>query len=612
MRNCCLWAVNGIGIGHVIRCSKIGLLLKDEGYNVSLVVESEKEHDLSNLPFKSYSISRCPNKGGYNVGKYIKQFDELINLIDPDIIVFDRHEVANDLLTNRPIVRFRHLVSINSMTSKLLTKRILVRNDVHDTIFLHSMKEVRHLFDSDLISQIETAENIHFSGGGVLGPTLLYPKLEDCSDLPKDYIMVILGGGGEHSKYRDMRTFTLELNKVLNHVKEKYKLSIILICGPNFNYESLLNRGIKVIRWTNELLKIASGSKLIIARPGFNLSRELYPVCRPIIYFKSYQYEEASEQNLRLLSRREATRISELDADQMNKLIDELIDQKDIAKPTPLWSDGSHFILKFLNSLTTQKVSKRSIDLLKQYKKPLNLCFRIDDVTDLSEELRWLLLELINRKFKVSLEIIPAHFTITEMELMQFDDEMNFIEVSQHGYSHFLSSSSPIKSEFKSQQYPTEDEIDNLLTGQKLLKEEFGERFSHGYSSPFDETPLWLFDKGCDLGFKYISTIWNFPPNSNTPLIKAQCDTFNWNLKRLKPLSSLSYEIDNVLVSGSNHIAFVLHPQHFSNVLDKEWFVNFLELIESLDLNPLKMSDINSNEQTTYTTSKTREYSIFR
>jgi hypothetical protein len=188
---------------------------------------------------------------------------------------------------------------------------------------------------------------------------------------------------------------------------------------------------------------------------------------------------------------------------------------------------------------------------------PLRL--RLDDVTRLDTEVRWLIAVCRELAAKLSLEVVPYHCSITGDALDRIDLD-GAVEIAQHGYAHLPTyrDGIAIRGEFLDD--PDGKVREQLQLGARLLTSRFGERFRGGYSAPYDIPPRGLAATWRAAGGRYLSWVWGEPDGRELPCVRIGLDPWDWKLG--EPYSAERL-VERVLltIARDASIGLVLHPQ---------------------------------------------------
>lgn len=588
-------ADNGIGIGHVIRSVRIALEMQSLGHDVHLVFESSNTwaKDVIPIPFTLMPKFSDHHPQG---ALYYAQFEEILNDFDPHAVIFDRHVTFKDAISNLLSLRFRYRAALSSAPSVDLLAGILERKDVDKTIFLHSEKDFRIMYGSQVYQIVAESGCVKFAGGPIYPKPLPSQPKETVKVPLEPFIVFINGGGGEHYGKRDTEIIARVVNHTAQKLIENQNLKTVFIGGPNFKHYNLIDRKyVQYVTFAPNITVLMKAAAVTVLRPGFNLTREAYDSARAIVALQTYQYQEATRQHLSLLMNHPAFKVAALDGENVYKTIILLLSQGNALKPPSLWHDGLPAIINLLTGPhVMEKPLKYALEQLNSMQCEKRLIIRVDDVITLDEPLHWLLTKLSERKLCASLEIIPYHTNIQENHLKAYDPSHQFFEVSQHGYSHLSIQPPgipPGEFPYDIDKYPyTDDIIENIREGRNIMVKNFPKRFAGGFSAPYDACPTWLPTLWAELGGKFISTIFTQLLCSPIPVIQVTTDPWNWNQDRLKSHA-------NILASLTSQFArhgqagLVFHHKKLTDPGDRSNLEILLDIMNDANVTSIKLSD---------------------
>lgn len=588
-------ADNGIGIGHVIRSVRIAVEMQSLGHDVHLVFESSNPSakDLIPIPF-----TLIPNLSDHNpqVGRYDAQFEEILDDFDPHAVVFDRHLTFKDTISNLLSLRFRYRAALSSVPSVDLLAGILERKDVDKTIFLHSVKDFRIMYGSQVYQIVAEAGSVEFAGGPIY-PKPLPAQQKETVKVPREpFVVFINGGGGEHYGKRDTEIIARVVNYTAQKLIENQNLETIFIGGPNFKHYDLIDRQyVQCVTFASNIIELMKAARVTVLRPGFNLTREAYDSARAIVALQTYQYQEATRQHLSLLMNHPAFKVAALDGENVYQTIILLLSPGKALKPPSLWQDGSPAII---NLLTGQPVNEKPLNYALEHLNAMQgdkrLVIRVDDVVTLDEPLHWLLTKLSERKLCTSLEIIPYHTNIRENHLQAYDPSHLFFEVSQHGYSHLSIQPPDIppgEFPYEIDKYPYADEIiENIRQGRNFLVKNFPNTFAGGFSAPYDACPAWLSTLWAELGGKFISTIFTQLLRSPIPVVQVTTDPWNWDKDRLKSHANIFASLASRF-ARHGQAGLVFHHKKLTDPGDRADIETLLNIMIDANITSIKVSD---------------------
>lgn len=214
------------------------------------------------------------------------------------------------------------------------------------------------------------------------------------------------------------------------------------------------------------------------------------------------------------------------------------------------------------------------------------LTIRVDDVTVPEDTLLWLLGLLASRHLCASLEVVPYLMRIDEECIDRFDSRRRLFEVSQHGYAHVPRTTRDNRRyEFDPKSVsPTESDDNVIHLGNCALTRRFPNRFTGGFSSPFDAMPAWLPAAWHRHGGAFVSFInAHRVAESPVPLVHAGIDIWNWAEERALRRDELRKRLEQQLVADG-HVGIVLHPRCLRTKWERHRLVSVLNFLQNSDL----------------------------
>jgi hypothetical protein len=213
-----------------------------------------------------------------------------------------------------------------------------------------------------------------------------------------------------------------------------------------------------------------------------------------------------------------------------------------------------------------------------QARRPLTI--RVDDVAVPEMTLGWLLGELAGRGLRASLEVIPYLNVLDEPRLARFDRRAELFEVAQHGYAHVPRADADRRSyEFSpAASAATDAELDDLAAGRAQLATTFPARFSGGFSPPFDAFPPWLPDAWRALGGAFVSQMRPAPPAPAVPCASAGVDVWDWGHDRPRGLNAIGRAL-SAHVAEHGYGGVVLHPHRLRSRAARHHLTLLLDLL---------------------------------
>lgn len=182
---------------------------------------------------------------------------------------------------------------------------------------------------------------------------------------------------------------------------------------------------------------------------------------------------------------------------------------------------------------------------------------RVDDVTEVNDELVTLLALCRARGLALSLDVIPYLCRIDERGLVELAGDDLRIEIAQHGYAHLPRRGAPgRKAEFAT----ALGAGPALRRGHRLLRRGFPTLFRGGFSPPYDFLPPGLAEAWFELGGRYLSVIWAELARPPGPVVRVASDPWDWRRGAPRPDDEILGELERA-AGAHGHGGLALHPQ---------------------------------------------------
>jgi len=215
-------------------------------------------------------------------------------------------------------------------------------------------------------------------------------------------------------------------------------------------------------------------------------------------------------------------------------------------------------------------------------KEGIPLVIRIDDVVCAEPALCWLLNLLAARGLHATLEVVPYLIEFDEKFVDRFDPPRKLFEVSQHGYAHLPhTAENKRRYEFSPEgTAPTPEELDRIARGKQTLEAAFPNRFTGGFSPPFDAMPAWLPAVWHSLGGAFVSCLrTNSVSGSPVPVRRAGVDLSDWTIERPLSPERVRFKLASQCALDG-HAGIVLHPRCLRSRSDKMHLRSLLDRVE--------------------------------
>jgi len=228
---------------------------------------------------------------------------------------------------------------------------------------------------------------------------------------------------------------------------------------------------------------------------------------------------------------------------------------------------------------------------------------RIDDVVCKEPAFCWLLSTLAARRLRASLEVIPYLMEFDEGFLDRFDPSRTLFEVSQHGYAHVprMAEGGRRCEFFPESTVPAEEELDLIARGKRQIEAAFPNRFTGGFSPPYDGMPPWLPGAWHSLGGNFVSCLYtNSVPGAPLPVRRAGVDVWDWAADRALSRDRVVHKLA-LQHAVDGHAGIVLHPRCLRSRPEKLRLRQLLnrveEGMESVSLRDLTLGKIETAKQ---------------
>ena len=593
-------ALNGEGLGHLIRCTIVCDALKSVGEKPIIFSQGlYQPHGASHFPAKNIpSLWRAPEDVRKRVASELYTM-AAISL--PAIVVEDTHpnpirlspEVRRVLMV-RP-TSFEYLRSLRQRQSNVYAAFVLC--DAPDSPTWPYTPD-------------ETKEVIGWDNWHVVGPIYRRATASDIDEVlrryslsaDEDLCVFTMGGGGVHEvNDRDVERFMALATEVADRIQQGPRpVRLIFVKGPYFPPDVTVPDFFETVQHEPQMPALLSVARGAVIRAGFNTTWECLAAGTPFVPLVGTTVAEPVPE-----------RVSKLQAlgllpdsidkfwfedrwrDDFRRLRAEIV----VRHPgTPRGLELQRLIVGEPSSPTvvarayaarspgqrTQPARSPFAGLLGWGRKPLPLTIRIDDVTAPEPTMTWLLDLLASRGMRASLEVVPYLAGFDETLLDQYDVGLTLFEVSQHGYAHVP------RSETGGRRYefapgsiePTQHELAVIGQGRRQLMAAFPRRFTGGFSPPFDALPAWLPAAWQAEGGQFVSCLYtNHIEGAPLPVVRAGIDVWNWSEDRAVPRHRIRRMLDDQALSDG-HIGIVLHPRCLRSNWEKARLLSILNFVQ--------------------------------
>jgi len=580
-------AINGQGLGHLIRSTVVSQALASVGERPVIFSGGEYQPaGLAQFPFRG-----VPSLWGATdeVRKRVaSELHSMASISLPAVVVEDTHPAPIQL---PPAIRRALLVRPTSF--EYLVRLEEKYKGIYSVFLLcDSPDSPTWPYDGPQTRQLAGWKNWR-----VIGPVYrtatedAIQKVRARYDLSGDQEVCVfsMGGGGVHvldSKGQDIIRFLRLASQVADVLETAVpRVRLLFVRGPYFPARIPIPARFEIVRDEEQmpaLLKIAKGA---VIRAGFNTTWECLAGGTPFMPLIGTTYAEPVDERVNRLRSLglvppniESFWFHAEWRAEYRRTADSMVAKH---SGVPEASEVRRLILGRPITRVTPKLKKRAIRV-SSVKQGMPLVIRIDDVVSEEPALSWLLELLAERGLRASLEVVPYLMQFDQALLDRFDPSGGLFEVSQHGYAHVpRSTDGGRRCEFAPESAaPTLDELHMIASGKQKLETTFPNRFSGGFSAPFDALPSWLPAAWHSLGGAFVSCLsTNFVPGAPVPVRRAGVDVWDWengralSLERVRLKLAAQYTLDG-------HAGIVLHPRCLRCRSDKVHLLSLLRQIQ--------------------------------
>jgi hypothetical protein len=580
-------ALNGVGLGHLIRASIVSNALASVGQRPIIFSEGKySPKGLARFPVRVIpSLWRAPE----DVTKRVtSELCSMAGISLPAVVVEDTHPNAIHLppeirrvLLVRP-TSFEFLLSLNEEYAEVYSAFLLCDSPGSPT----------WPYNPDQTEQVA-----HWKKWHVVGPVYRTPTPDDIREVrirnriaeDQELCVFTMGGGGVHghdTERRDVVRFLrlcLQVADVVQPAGSQTRL--LFVKGPYFPARVPIPSRFEVLREEQDMPALLSIAKGAVIRAGFNTTWECVAAGTPFIPLVGTTYAEPVQDRVNNLAAiglipPSIERFWFDDAWRAEyRQICHSIAVRNPGTPDPIQLD--RLILDRRSSLPAPRPKAR---LVRESRTTglIPLVIRVDDVICQEPAFQWLLEVLASRGLRASLDVVPYLMEFDEDVLDRMDPNHALFEVSQHGYAHVprLSENGRRCEFFPESTAPSEVELSLIARGKQQLEAAFPRRFTGGFSPPFDALPSWLPAAWRGLGGEFVSCLFqDSMPGAPLPVTRAGVDVWDWAgegpFNRGWILHKLAVQF---ILEG--HAGIVLHPRCLRRRSDKLRLLSLLSYLE--------------------------------
>ncbi len=600
-----LFALNGQGLGHLIRSTVVSHALASVGERP--VIFSGGEYRPAGL--EQFPVRVVPSLWGATDEVRRRVSSELYSMANislPAVVVEDTHPAPIQLpptirrvLLVRP-TSFEYLVRLNESYSGLYSVFLLCDSPDSPT------------WPYD---QAQSRQLAGWKNWRVIGPVFrsapddAVRQVRERHHLTGDQQVCVfsMGGGGAKTsdpKGQDFFRFlrlALQVADVIQKAGSHVRL--LFVKGPYFPSRIPIPPQFEVVPEEDQmpaLLKIAKGA---VVRAGFNTPWECIAAGTPFIPVIGTTYAEPVPERLNRM-----TSLGLVPPDIQSFWFEgqwreeyrrsaQAIVAKHSGVPEP--RELRHLIVGRQRARPAAPPAPRAISR-NQPKRGIPLVVRVDDVVCQEPALGWLLNLLASRGLHATLEVVPYLMRFDEKFLDRLDPSRKLFEVSQHGYAHVpRTAASGRRCEFALESAgPAPEDLQAIARGKQMIEAAFPNRFTGGFSPPFDALPPWLPETWLSMGGTFISC-----PGANSfsgaplPVKRAGVDVWDWTIDRARSPDQVRLDLA-AQYAADGHSGIILHPRCLRRRSDKAGLRSLLGLVEqgafSVSLRELALGKIES------------------
>ena len=583
-----LLALNGVGLGHLMRTTVVSHALAAIGERPVIFSEG-KYHPKSLAPFPVRVIPSVWRSSA-DFGKQVaSELWSMAGISLPAVLVEDTHPNPIPL---RPEIR--RVLLVRPTSFDYLTRLNEAYQNIYSAFLLCDAPDSPTWpYDEQQSRQIDSWKNWH-----VVGPVYRRPSKGDIRQARQQYnindgdelCVFTMGGGGIHGHDKakqDIIRFLRLATEVADVLQEgNPRVRLLFVKGPFFPGRIPIPPPFEVLSespYMPALLGIAKGA---VIRAGFNTTWECLAAGTPFIPLVGTTYVEPVQNRVDKLAS-----LGLLPQNTQTFFFDDAWraqyrdTSRSIVARYPGTPDAMNLGRLIVNRTRSRAVTPPKKPAVRGRTSNLAIPFviRVDDVVRPEPALCWLLDTLASRSLRASLEVVPYLFDSDPAFLDRFDPSGNLFEVNQHGYAHVPRlSEQGYRCEFYPESLaPTDEELEVIAMGKRLLETAFPQRFTGGFSPPFDALPCWLPAAWHRDGGKFISCVFNKRAlAAPLPLVSTGPDIWNWQKDapygRDLVVSKMALQFGALGYAG-----IVLHPRCLRTRAGKLRLLSLLKYLET-------------------------------
>ncbi len=312
-------AINGIGLGHLMRLSAIACAVRSNSPDVHQLFASSANYPqhfrrmaipVIVLPSSDAGSATDLDRRSRTISSRLSTqiLDDVISDYDPQVVVFDTH--VGPHLVRRTVNSGRQAVLVyrrcrEQIILRHLREGLLAR--MHRILIPHTEVQFRRNLPNSTYRHLVGLGTVRFVGPVVFPASLdVAPRL---SVEPGDELVLIVGGGGGLDVV-NRAIFRRACHAASELRRERPKLRCVYIGGPLAN-ASKVPDGCLFIHEESEMQQLMARAALVIAIPGYNTVQEiLHTGARTILLPMPRQQEDQEDRVAELVARGRAASLS--------------------------------------------------------------------------------------------------------------------------------------------------------------------------------------------------------------------------------------------------------------------------------------------------------------
>ena len=592
-------ALNGMGLGHLIRTAIVSRALESIGERPVVFTEAKyRPAGMTKLP-----IRIVPPLWAATDDVRRRVSAELLSMAAislPAVLVEDTHPVPIRLpaeirrvLMVRPTA-FDYLAGLNDRFRDLYAAFLLCDSPDSPT------------WPYD---EAQTRQLAGWKKWTVIGPLYRTPSEQEVQEVrtrnnvsgDRELCVFTMGGGGVHvldPKGQDIIRFLRLASQVADVVQAARPAArMMFVRGPYFPARIPIPSRFEIVRDEAQmpaLLKLAKGA---VIRAGFNTTWECLSAGTPFLPMIGTTYAEPVDARVKRMAS-----LGLLPPDAGTFWLDDRwrAEYRRSAAGIVAMHSGAPDPGKvgelILDPPRTRPAETRQPRASRPsgFKQRIPLVIRIDDVVCQEPALCWLLDLLASRGLRASLEVVPYLARLDEAFVDRYDPSGALFEVSQHGYAHLpCTLDDGRRCEFSPESAaPTAEEQEAIARGKTQMETQFPNRFTAGFSPPYDALPGWLPALWHSLGGAFVSCLHaNCMPGAPLPVRRAGVDVWDWGMDCALDADAVTRKLA-LQFALDGHAGIVLHPRRLRDLPNQLHLLKLLDRLEAEGAETVSLRDV--------------------